>query len=295
MKLRTIGYFFRQAVKSMGRNIWMSVAAISTVAIAAFLVGIFALLVLNVDSAATKLESDIEIVAFVDVDLPRHEVLQLEDQIKALPGISTATLIPKEEGLAQMYPRFGKERDLLGALGGDNPLPDYFVVKAIKPERVASVARQLTQIPQIYKVDYGQQEVERLFYVLRWVRLVGTGLIMLLTGAAIFLIATTVRLTVFARRRELHIMKLVGATDWFIRWPFFLEGFCLGALGALIACFAIYFGYFSLVAKISPKVSFLALIDDPAEIYQVLWKLLAGGALVGSIGSIISMRRFLKV
>lgn len=295
MKLRTIGYYFRQAFKSVGRNIWMSVAAVSTVAIAAFLVGIFALLVLNVDFVATKLESDIEIVAYIEVDLPRSEVLKLEEQVRALPSIAAVTLVPKEDGLAQMYARYGRDRDLLGALGGDNPLPDYFIVKAREVDKVAGVARQLTQVPHVYKVDYGQQEVERLFEILHWVRLVGSALIILLTGAAIFLIATTVRLTVFARRRELQIMKLVGATDWFIRWPFFLEGFCLGAIGALIACGGIYFGYFSLIAQLAPKISFLALVNDPTEIYQVLWKILLGGAGVGAIGSVISMRRFLKV
>lgn len=295
MKLRTIGYFFKQSFKSMRRNLWMSIAAISTVAIAAFLVGVFALLVLNVNFMAAKLESDIEIVAFVEVDVPRSQVLELKEHLQSLPGIASVTLVPKEEGLNKMKSRFGSERDLLGALGGENPLPDYFVVKATDPNRVARVAAQLAQIPHIYKVDYGQQEVERLFEVLRWVRWVGSGLIVLLVGAAIFLIATTVRLTVFARRRELHIMKLVGATDWFIRWPFFLEGFFLGAIGAGLACLAIYFGYFSLVSEVTPKISFLTLVNDPNIVYQVLWKLLVGGAAVGAIGSIISMRRFLKV
>lgn len=295
MKLRTIGYYFKQAFKSMRRNFWMSVAAISTVAIAAFLVGIFALLVINVNFMATKLERDIEVVAFVEVDVPRAEVLELEKQIKALPGIASVILVPKEKGLEQMYARYGRDRDLLGALGGDNPLPDYFVVKAREPERVGRIAGQLAQIPQIYKVDYGQQEVERLFQVLGWVRWVGSALIMLLVGAAVFLIATTVRLTVFARQRELQIMKLVGAGDWFIRWPFFLEGFFLGAFGAGLACVIIYFGYFSLLEQVSPNISFLTLVDDPVVVYQVLWRLLVGGAGVGAIGSIISMRRFLKV
>lgn len=295
MKLRTFGYFFKQAFKSMRRNLWMSIAAVSTVAIAAFLVGVFALLVLNVNFMAAKLESDIEIVAFVEVDVPRAQVLQLQEHLRSLPGIASVTLVPKEEGLSKMNARFGGDRDLLGALGGENPLPDYFVVKAADPERVARVAAQLAQIPHIYKVDYGKQEVERLFEVLRWVRWAGSALILLLIGSAVFLIATTVRLTVFARRRELQIMKLVGATDWFIRWPFFLEGFFLGAIGAGLACLAVYFGYFSLVDKVSLQISFLALIEDPKAVYQVLWKLLAGGAAVGALGSIISMRRFLKV
>lgn len=295
MKFRTIGYYFKQAFKSMRRNFWMSVAAVSTVAIAAFLVGIFALLVTNVNFMATKLESDIEVVAFVEVDVPRSEVLQLEEQIRSLPGIASVTLVPKEQGLEQMYARYGRDRDLLGALGGDNPLPDYFVVKAREPERVGRIAGQLAQIPQIYKVDYGQQEVERLFQVLGWVRWAGSALILLLVGAAVFLIATTVRLTVFARRRELQIMKLVGASDWFIRWPFFLEGFFLGAFGAALACLALYFGYFSLLDQVTTSISFLALVTDRAAVYEILWKLLAGGAAVGALGSIISMRRFLKV
>ncbi len=295
MKLRTIGYYFRQAGQSMTRNLWISLAAVSTVAISVFLVGIFTLLVLNANYIVDNFEANIEIAAFVDVETPRGEVLEIQKQIQALPNVASVVLVPKEDGLLKLYGRYGEDRDLLGALGGENPLPDYFIIKVKEPERIASTADYIGQTPKVYKVDYGQQEVERWFMVSSKVRIVGSGLIILLTGAAVFLIATTVRLTVFARRKELHIMKLVGATDWFVRWPFFLEGLILGTLGALFACLGVYFGYDSFILEFAPEMSFLTLINDPVTIYSVLWKLLAGGAAVGALGSLISMQRFLKV
>ncbi|HHX51807.1 MAG TPA: ABC transporter permease [Clostridia bacterium] len=295
MKIRTLGYYFRQSFRSMGRNGWMSIAAISTVAIAIFIVGIFTLLVMNADFIADRLESEIEICAFVEPETPRDQVMSLQEQVQYLPGVASVSLVPKEEGLAWMHSKFGQNRDLLGALDGENPLPDYFIVKARDPQEVGSVASALERLPRIYKVSYGKQEVETLFSILGYVRLGGTAVILLLVGASIFLIATTVRLTVFARRREIQIMKLVGATDWFIRWPFLLEGLVLGSIGALVAATGIYFLYDFLIQSISPKVPFLPLISDYRQIYQVLWKLLAGGAMVGAMGSAISIRKFLRV
>lgn len=295
VKLRTIGYYFRQAGQSMKRNLWISLAAISTVAISAFLVGVFYLLVLNANFIADNLEANIEVVAFVEAETSRVEVLEIQKQIEALPNIASATLVPKEEGLRKLHSRYGEERDLLGALGGENPLPDYFVIKVKESERIGEAAGYVAQTPRIYKVEYGQKEVEKLFAISNKVRIMGSGLIALLTVAGIFLIATTVRLTVFARRKELQVMKLVGATDWFVRWPFFLEGLILGTLGAVIASLGVYFGYASFVTEFTPEVAFLDLITDPMAVYKVLVKLLAGGAVVGALGSLISMQRFLKV
>ena len=285
----------RQSFLSMGRNGWMSIAAVSTVAIAIFIVGIFALLVMNADFIADRLESEIEICAFVEPKTPRDQVLALQEQIRHLSGVASVSLVPKEEGLAWMHAKFGQNRDLLGALDGENPLPDYFIVKAKDPQEVGSVASALERFPQIYKVAYGKQEVETLFSILGYVRLGGTALILLLVGASIFLIATTVRLTVFSRHKEIQIMKLVGATDWFIRWPFLLEGLFLGAIGAFLAAAGVYFLYDFLVQGISPRLPFLPLISDYGQIHQLLWKLLLGGSLVGAVGSAISIRKFLRV
>lgn len=295
MKIRTAGYFFRQAFVSLRRNGWMGIAAIATVAITLFIVGIFTLLVLNANFIATGLESNVEIVAFMQVDASRSEVLGVKEQIEAIKGVAQVTLVTKEEGLAALNRQFGKDHDLTSALGGNNPLPDYYRVKAESPDYVQTIARTMEQVAYVDKVDYGQGVVEKLFAVIRWVRYMGSGIVLLLSLGAIFLIATTIRLAVFARRKEINIMKYIGATDWFIRWPFFIEGMILGLMGALLAAGALYFTYDFLLSNLRYSISFIPLISDQMMIVKILLSLLASGALVGALGSVISVRRFLQV
>jgi len=295
MKIRTVGYFCRQAFTSVRRNVWIGLAAMATVAITLFIVGIFTLLVLNADYIATDLESNVEIVAFMEVDAARDEVLQAEEQIKAIKGVAEVKLVTKEEGLANLNKQFGRDHDLLAALGGVNPLPDLYKIKAQSPEYVQPIAETLEQIAYVDKVDYGQGVVEKLFAVVRWVRLIGSGIVLLLSLGAVFLVSTTIRLTVFARRKEINIMKYVGATDWFIRWPFFIEGMILGFTGALLAVGALYLTYDFLVSNLRYSISFIPIIADTMLIIKILSGLLAAGTLVGALGSMISVRRFLQV
>ena len=154
-------------------------------------------------------------------------------------------LVTKEEGLRQLNEQFGKDHDLIAAMGGENPLPDYLLVRAEDPEKVPVLAQKIEALDYIESVDYGQGVVERLFSLTNWIRVGGLVTIILLAAATVFLIAITIRITIFARKKEIEIMQCVGATRWFIRCPFFLEGMFLGFTGSLIACITLYFSYFS--------------------------------------------------
>lgn len=295
MKIRTIGYFFRQAFTSLSRNMWMSIAAVATIAITLFIVGLITLLVVNAELIAGALESEVEIVAFLEVDVSEHQAIAVGEQIKKIRGVDTVELVTKEEGLAMLNQRFGSEHDLLAALGGVNPLPHLYRVKAQAPEYVESIAKTLTQVQHVEKVDYGQGVVEKLFTVVYWVRLLGLGLVVLLSLGAIYLVSTTIRLAVFARRREINIMKYVGATDWFIRWPFFIEGMVLGCIGGLLAVGFLYGTYDVVLFNFSQSLPFIPLLMDMNVIMKILASLVAAGTLVGALGSLISVRRFLQV
>jgi cell division transport system permease protein len=231
----------------------------------------------------------------VYVGVSRAEVLKVEEQIRGIKGVAEVTLVTKEEGIESLNRRFGQDYDLLSSLGGVNPLPDLYRIKATSPEDVESVAQTLKRVTHVDKVDYGQEMVEKLFAVIRWVRVMGAGTVLLLALAAIFLVATTIRLTVFARRKEIHIMKYIGATDWFIRWPFFIEGMVLGFIGALFAGLALYFTYDFIATNLRYNLTFIPLISDMSLIIRVLGFLLAAGTMVGALGSLISIRRFLQV
>jgi cell division transport system permease protein len=143
-------------------------------------------------------------------------------------------------------------------------------------------------------VRYGQGVVDKLLELTYWIRLVGLAIVALLGLCSIFLIATTIRLTLFARRREIGIMKMVGATDWYVRWPFLLEGVILGATGALLAIALLYLSYRTLASKIMETLPFLPLMNSTLVLLQLFGGLLATGAVLGMVGSLISVHRYLQ-
>ncbi|MEW6662165.1 MAG: permease-like cell division protein FtsX [Bacillota bacterium] len=294
MKLRTVGYFLRQAAISTRRNGWMSLASAATVAIALFVLGAFLLVIMNTNYIAQELESSIEIAVYLEVDTPREKSFNLKDEIARLPQVAEVVLVTKEEALDQLSKRWGDNKDLLAAVGGINPLPDYFRVKAVNPSQVPELAQLMAGMDLVEKVDYGEGAVTRLFSLLAWIRMVGLVTMALVSLAAIFLIAITVRLTVFARRREIAIAKWVGASDWFVRWPFFLEGVLLGLAGALVSMLALYGAYTLLVDSVTQIVPFLPVVTDIQLVSKMLFWLLAAGVTVGAVGSAVSVHRFLR-
>jgi cell division transport system permease protein len=295
MKLRTYGYFFKQAFKSIFRNGWMSAASIATVSVSLIILGAFVLVVANTNYIASQIESDVEIAAYLEVETPEEETEYIRETISDLAGVSQVELVTKEEGLKQLNEQFGKDHDLIAAMGGENPLPDYILVRAEDPEKVPVLAQKIETLDYIESVDYGQGVVERLFSLTNWIRVGGLVTIILLAVATVFLIAITIRITIFARKKEIEIMQCVGATRWFIRCPFFLEGMFLGFTGSLIACITLYFSYLFLIDKINSALSFLPVVTDLNLLLGILLIVLVAGPFVGAIGSMLSLRRFLQV
>lgn len=295
MKLSTSRYFFKEAFKSIFRNGWMSVASIATVTVSLIILGAFVLVVANTNYIAAQMESDVEIAAYLELDAPDEETDNLREVVSDMEGVAEVNVVPKEEGLAKLSNQFGKDHDLMGAMGGENPLPDYIVVKAEDPENVPVLAKEIEELEYIESVDYGQGVVERLFSLTNWIRVGGLVTIGLLAAATVFLIAITIRLTIFARKKEIEIMQCVGASKWFIRAPFFLEGMFLGLVGSLLASIVLYFSYNMLVEQISSTLSFLPVVTDFNLLISILLVVLVAGPLVGTIGSMFSLRRFLQV
>lgn len=270
-------------------------AAGTSVAVTLFILGAFILLVLNINFIALTLQSSLEIAVFLRVDTPRSQALSLKQQIQNLPGVKGVELVTKEQGLKILAQQLGNEEELLEATGGVNPLPDYLRVKVEDPARINEVAAALQNLPAVEKVNYGQAVVEKLLAVLWWVRYLGVGVIGLLVVASLMLLMITIRLAVYARRREINIMKYVGATDWFIRWPFLLEGLFIGLLGGGVAAGVLAWGYTSLTYKIKLSLFFLPLLEDRTVLHYTALGLVGGGGFVGALGSLLAIHRFLKV
>ncbi|MBP2646292.1 MAG: hypothetical protein H6Q75_1732 [Firmicutes bacterium] len=180
-------------------------------------------------------------------------------------------------------------------MGDTNPLPNSFEVKVDMPEKVKLVASALSKMKGVENAKFGQEVIEKLFSLTRMIRLFGLVLIIFLALAALFIISNTIRITVFARRKEIGIMKYVGATNWFIRWPFLIEGMILGFGGALISVILIVKIYGLLIQQVTESLTFLPLIPQYPFLTRISMFLLVTGTAIGALGSTISLRRFMKV
>ena len=293
--IKNMGYFFGETVMSLRRNRLLSIATLSTVAICILILGGAVLMTLNASNFMNRLESDLEMMVFVEDSLDKAQLVNMEKEIKSLPGVKSVQFISKDQALTNLQSKFADKKYDLKQTVGDNPLPNSFEVKAENPKDVAKVAKQIFKLEGVYKVNYGQGLVERLFQITRWVRIISIIIIILLALGAVFLIATTIRLAIFSRRKEVYLMKLIGATDWFVRWPFFIEGILLGSLGALLAIILLALGYGSLVNNMQTAIFFIPLINNQRMLLEIYLALFATGAVLGSLGTFISLNRFLDV
>ena len=295
MKLQTSEYFIQEVFRSLRRNNWMSFASIGTVAVSLFVLGVFLLLVLNMNRMASALESQVQISVYLEDGLKADDRQDIASDIEALQGIESIRYISKEEAKARLEDRLGDQKYLLDALGDKNPLPDSFEVVVKSPDLVETAAKAIDRMDGVQEAKYGQDVIEHLFAITRLIRIFGLVLMVLLAGATLFIISNTIRLTVFARRKEIAIMKYVGATDWFIRWPFLLEGMVLGFVGGVIAAVALRSFYAAMAAKITDTLTFFPLMPQYPSMNYITVALLLTGMAIGALGSALSLKRFLKV
>ena len=295
MKISTAEYFITESLNSIRRNGLMSLASLMTVALSLLILGVFIILVMNLNHMASVLESQVQVTVYLQDTLKEVEVREIGTRITKLPGVTRVNFIAKEEAMNRFKQRLGEQQGLLAELGEANPLPNSFEVKLDRPERVKPVALAIAQLKWVEAARYGQEVVEQLFNLTRMVRIFGVVLILFLGLAALFIIVNTIRLTVFARRREIGIMKYVGATDWFIRWPFIIEGVLLGFLGACIAVLPLTQFYSMLTGQVYESLAFLPLLPKYPFMGYVNIFLLCAGIGIGALGSVISVKKFLKV
>jgi cell division transport system permease protein len=271
------------------------VASVGVVAVSLLILGSSLLLVLNANHIAANLESSVEISLFLKEQVTKDEVADLEDEITNMPEVTEVVFVSKQQALEEMRDNFGEKSDILAGLEEKNPLPDALRIRTSTVEQVAPLAAELENYDEVDQVRYGQGVVEKLLALSKWVRTAGLVTMVLLGIAAVFLIATTIRLSVYSRRKEIGIMKMLGATNWFVQFPFVLEGMILGLIGSLLAVTVIYFGYISLIDNIQLSLPFMQLVTDRSLIKPLMQGLLLVGLAIGAVGSMISMRKFIKV
>jgi cell division transport system permease protein len=294
MKFNTVKRHFRESIKSLGRNSWMTIASVSAVTVTLILVGVFSLIMMNLNKVASDLENDVEIKVLIDETADEAAEKALLAKIEKLPDVAEFTYSTKEDELTKLVKDFGDDFKLFEQ---SNPLRNVIYVKATDPQQTAKVAKTINKYEYTYDVKYGEGKVEKLFNFLNISRNVGLVLILGLLFTAIFLISNTIRITIIARRDEIEIMKLVGATNSFVRIPFLLEGMWLGILGSIIPIAVIATLYHNVYRIIAPRLQgeLVQLLDFSPLVYQVSGLLLLIGVLIGIWGSFMSVRKFLKV
>ena len=295
MKVSSAGYVVRDGFRNMWRNKIMSAASISTVAISLFLLGVVWLFISNVNHMVVTVESELEINAYIDQSYTRDQGAELMEQVSRLPGIAYVGFVTKEEALSMLSERFGYDAGLTETVGDTNPLPDLIKVRATYPDLVPGLAQRLENMTGIETVRYGQGTVERLLRTADWVRRAGLAGLFGISLAAIFLISTSIRLTVYSRREEITIMRLVGATNGYIRWPFLVEGVFIGLFGSFLACGVVYYGYMQLVKYLAANLYFIPLLTDRDVLVGMGANIMAYGSLLGLVGSFLSVIRYLRV
>ncbi|MFT4417297.1 permease-like cell division protein FtsX [Fredinandcohnia humi] len=297
MKINTLRRHLRESAKNLGRNGWMTFASVSAVTVTLILVGVFLVLMMNLNSMATSLEKDVRISVHIDLTATPEEQDALRQQIEKIPQVATVTYSSKDEELQSMIESFGEDGQVFKLYEQSNPLHDVFVIKTKKPTDIMAVAQEVEILDYVHSVNYGKGKIEKIFSTVGVSRNIGIGLIVGLLFTAMFLISNTIKITIFARRREIEIMKLVGATNSFIRWPFFLEGLFLGILGSILPIGIILGSYGFLYDLIQPQLNgtFLELLPFTPFAFQVSGLLLLLGAFIGVWGSLMSVRKFLKV
>ncbi|HOE57530.1 MAG TPA: permease-like cell division protein FtsX, partial [Bacillota bacterium] len=298
VKLRTGKFFIREGFRSIKRNRTMSAAAITSVIASLLVIGIFFVIVLNIDFAATKLESQIEMMVYLNDGLSQNIINTMSTEIKSVNGVKSVEFISKAVALKNLEKNWGENSYLLEGLDGDNPLPDAFLITLSDPDQASGVAMSISAISNIEKVVYGKEELAKLLnttYVLRMSSLL---IILILLFISIFIIANTIKLTLYARRREIGIMKFVGATDWFVRMPFIIEGIVVGVIGAVSASIMLGAAYYycSNLVK-NQMIGFMSISIMPFNqiISSMVALLITIGVVIGATGSLISVRKFIRV
>ncbi|HEY4433782.1 MAG TPA: permease-like cell division protein FtsX [Candidatus Cybelea sp.] len=287
-----VKFFLGEVLRNFSRNAGMQITAIGTVAITIVLLGLFLFIRAALADVGTRLLDQIEISAYLSPDVTNAQVAAIGRYLAQDPRVASAKYIPKREGLAELRTQTRGAIDT--ALLTENPLPDKFRIKARVPEDVAAVAATVRRLSGVGNVVYGQKIVQRLLQLGAVLRRVGIGVIVVFLAVAGIIISNTIRLTVFARRREIAIMQLVGATNTYIRLPFICEGMLDGVLGALVAIGLLAIARATLWPRLLEALPWVAMSAAPVDPRILGAELLLVGAAVGILASWISVGRHLR-
>ena len=296
-------YFLKQSLQGFARNLSTTLGSIITIFLSLFIIGLFLMGGAVIQNVVESVENEVSITAYVADEASESDIAAAQDYIRDLDGVASVSFTTKDQAL-EKFREMSSNAAIVDELGG-NPLPASIDVELSDPQKVEEVAQQIESSDQFKKIadednpsdslKYGQRTVERLFSVTNYIRYIGLALIILLVFIALVFINNTIRLAIMARRKEIAIMRLVGASNGFIRGPFLMEGALHAIIGAALAIVSIELIRNLALPRLQASLAFLPIDVAPNTFLFIYLILLVAGLIIGLIGSMLAMRRYLKV
>jgi len=298
LKFRLFKNIIKQGFQSMWRNRGMGLASVTSISAVLMILGVVLILILSINNVVldTKLKFD-EIEVFLEDDLGSGALDAIEAEVKDYPGVLSIMFRSKEQALEIMKEEWAEEAYLLEGLE-ENPLPDSYIIKVNDIELAENLVNAVKTLDGVEEVKYYKDVIDKLLVFAGYIRIGGIVIIGILVFVSVFIISNTIKITVASRRREINIMKYVGATNDYIRGPFIIEGVLFGLLGALLSIAVVYFGYEYLYESMNEKLYnlFTFYLVDPKMIFAdiaIIFGTIGSG--IGALGSLLSLKRYLNV
>jgi cell division transport system permease protein len=292
-----ITLFFKRAIDDIFKNRFLNIVTIITISLSILIASAFILFFVNTSEIINTWKKGLRIMAYLKPETDNADLNELKSAIQSLDDVQKISFIPKKEALSRLKTQMKHQASLFENLNA-NPLPDSFEIRmtasAASWQRIERLAAQIESMKNIEEVEYGQRWIGRFIHLITLFRLAGYAMGALFFMAVIFIVANTIRLVIYSRREEVEIMRLVGATDNFIKLPFYIEGLIQGGLGAIIGQVILYISFMFISSNVEQgffpglfRIQFLSPI--------ILGAIVLGSMLIGWLGCYISLKQFLKV
>ncbi len=296
MKPRDFKYFFKSGISGIMSNWLMSLASVSIVVASLFILGIFIILGVNLTAVSEQIEEQCQINVFVPRNATDAEFKAVGEKLGKIEYVKSVKYYTKEERYSDFKEaRYKDDDEAIAAFENDNPLRDACVLTLENPENAAAVIKAAEKVEGVEEVKNSLDLINKVMSITSVVKTATIWLVVLLLIIAVFIISNTIKIGLFARRKEINIMKYVGATNWFIRWPFIVEGMLLGFIGSLFSATLIIMVYEAIYPGMSGFFGSIRVVPVSGVYNYIVWWFMGIGVLIGMVGSYTSIRKYLKV
>ncbi len=293
--MRSIGYLFVEGFKSLWKNRTMSFASVAVLISCLLLTGVAALVSINMDNTMASIEETNSISVYIEADLSSITAIQIGEEIRAIENVETCEYVPKDDGLEYLKEVLDDKDALLEGLEGEeNPLSDAYKISMSDLSKYDQTISQVISVEGVKSYTDYSDVADKLSSLDELIKYASIAIVALLAIVSLFIISNTVKVTMFSRRVEITIMKSVGATNWFIRIPFIVEGLLIGVISGVVSATALFFGYDKITEVVYGIVPFLSIVDIDDFMLYIYGGYAILGALFGTMGGVISISRYLK-